>query len=322
MAPVTAFLLNDTSVSGHPGCVTVMSVIRSNLERRGIGIAGSWPVALDWKYGLNALPGYRNASVIVVNGEGTIHHTATRRAARQLAQSARNAKATRNVPVYLINATIVSIEAQDIEALRSFDHIYVRESQSHAFLLGHGFSNVDIVPDLCLTAAFSRPPRTARQVLTDSVIPAVTAQMKQRSLKTGDSFLPMQPLRAVSYLRWALHRSALKTGAAAYYEAIASAGSVITGRFHAVIFCLLAETPFLAIASNTPKIQSTLMDALGDDARMINSGDLERQTPVVPDFSEAELLNMRAYAASARDRAAVMFDRIAGVRAGRGAILE
>lgn len=32
----STFLVNDTSVSGHPGCVTVMSVIKDSLEARGV----------------------------------------------------------------------------------------------------------------------------------------------------------------------------------------------------------------------------------------------------------------------------------------------
>lgn len=310
MAPAAAFLLNDTSVSGHPGCVTVMSVIRANLERRGFGIAGSWPVALDWNYGLYALPGYRKADVIVVNGEGTIHHTATRRAARELARSARNAKSRRPVPVYLVNATLEAVAPEDLADLRHFDRIWVRESASLNILLDAGFDNVGVVPDLCLSADFDAAPNRQGTIFTDSVLHANTAALRQRASETGASFLPMQPLRALSYVKWAVDRAALSAAAADYYRALAGASAVITGRFHAVIFCLLAGTPFLAVASNTAKIEAALRDALGSDSRVVEPRSLPPDA-AVPPYSADELSRLGVYIATARGQAQAMFDAIA-----------
>lgn len=310
MAPASVFLLNDTSVSGHPGCVTVMSVIRKELARCGLAVSGSWPVALDWNYGLYALPSYRKADAILVNGEGTIHHTATRRAARQLAQSARNAKMRRQVPVYLINATVEAVAPDELADLRQFDGIWVRESASRDMLQERGFSNVAVVPDLCLSAGFDAPQSRQGIVYTDSVLPAVTAALRQRAAEAAVRFLPMQPPRALSYLKWAAHRASLSADAAAYYAALAGASSVITGRFHAVIFCLLSETPFLAVASNTSKIEATLRDALGSDSRVVAPERLADYT-AVPAFSADERAKLRAYVTEARERAQAMFDKIA-----------
>ena len=311
MAPATAFLLNDTSVSGHPGCVTVMSAIRANLERRGIRVTGSWPVALDWNYGLYALPGYRHADVIVVNGEGTIHHTATRRAARELARSARNAKSRREVPVYLVNATLEAVAPEDLAELRHFDRIWVRESTSLNTLRDQGFDSAGVVPDLCLSADFDTVPRRHGAVFTDSVLPGVTAALRQGAADTNAKFLAMQPPRALSYVKWAVNHAALSAAAADFYRSLARASAVITGRFHAVIFCLLARTPFLAVASNTSKIEAMLRDALGDDSRVVKPGGLALAA-AVPPYSADELARLGTYIAAARQQTQAMFDVIAG----------
>lgn len=44
---------------------------------------------------------------------------------------------------------------------------------------------------------------------------------------------------------------------------------VVTGRFHAVAFCLATHTPFVAVDSNTPKISSLVRDVFGDERRVI-----------------------------------------------------
>ena len=125
----SAFLISDTSVSGHPGCVTVMQVIRRELAARNVSVAGTWPVALDRKWGLDFLPSLARSSVVVVNGEGTIHHTARHWAGRQLIKIARRLKQRRATRVFLINATLEEVAPEDEIYLRDFDHVFVRESR-------------------------------------------------------------------------------------------------------------------------------------------------------------------------------------------------
>ena len=197
----------------------------------------------------------------------------------------------------------------DLADLRHFDRIWVRESASLRILQDAGFNNAGMVPDLCFSADFNSGTERHGTVLTDSVLPATTAALRQRATETGARFLPMQPLRALSYVKWAVNHAALSAAAADYYRALAGANTVITGRFHAVIFCLLARTPVLAVASNTSKIEAMLRDALGSDSRMVEPGSLP---PDVPPYSADELARLSAYIATARAQAQAMFDAIAG----------
>jgi len=60
---------------------------------------------------------------------------------------------------------------------------------------------------------------------------------------------------------------------ARFLEALESADLVVTGRFHAVCFCLLTGTPFLATATNSHKIYGMLRDA-GLEHRLVELEDL------------------------------------------------
>ncbi len=305
----TAFLLNDTSISGHPGCVTVMSVIRENLEKRGISIAGAWPVGLDKTLGFTLHAKAAAASAVIVNGEGTIHNTATRPGARRLLQSARHLRQLTPAPMFLINATIENLRAQDFGDLAMFSRIFVRDSRSRNYLRSHGLE-AEVVPDLCLSARFGAAPRTDRVIMTDSVLPAASALLRKCSAAAGATFLPMRRPVVRSVVQWALDPASHKSSANRYFNAISSAKSVVTGRFHAAVFSLLAETPFLAVGSNTPKIQSFLFDALGDEKRMVTADFLRQGAITVPDLTAMELQRIRSYVASAHERAQDMFDVI------------
>ena len=99
--------------------------------------------------------------------------------------------------------------------------------------------------------------------------------------------------------------------AARYRALVAAAESLVTGRFHAAVFALLAGTPFVAVASNTAKIQSLLMDATGDASRVISPAMLQQDQLAVRPFSAGELGLIRDYRTMAIRSARAMFDHIA-----------
>ena len=307
-----AFLLNDTSVSGHPGCVTVMQVIRRELAARNVRVAGTWPVALDRKWGLDLLPSLARSSVVVVNGEGTIHHTDQRWAARQLIESARYLKQRRATKVFLINATLEAVAPEDEGYLHDFDQVFVRENRSLKYLQSLGIADATMVPDLSLLSHHERPTtRSEQTVVTDSVLPQISAKLAAYAERASLSFQPMQPWRPVSYLRWAVGSRRPEVDARAYYRLLAGARGVVTGRFHAALFCLHARTPFLAVASNTSKIQQALLDATGRTDRIVKAEALDSSQLDIPSFSAEEMSAIDAYISVSKTGAGLMFDRIA-----------
>jgi polysaccharide pyruvyl transferase WcaK-like protein len=307
----SVFLLNDTSVTGHFGCIQVVETIRRNLAMRGIALSGRWPVAVDWRFAAFHA-GLRNASAFIVNGEGTIHHTRERPKGGLLLQFARTVKRRSDKPVFLINASFEALEPRDFDHMASFDRIFVRDRRSQAYLAENGIAS-SWVPDLCLAAETQVYPRRERIVCTDSVVRPLNPLLERHSTMLQATFAPMRPGRRRSYWRYAFpDRAELATSFWPYYETIASARSVIAARFHAMIFCLLAGTPFVAVSSNTTKIESVLEDVFGSSSRMIPVAELANMSRLsIPAFNRREEEQRLHYLMAARTGIAHMFDDIA-----------
>ena len=306
----SVFLVNDTSVSGHPGCVTVMSVIRNSLEARGLSIAGRWPMGVEPQLGLEISPALRQAHVVVVNGEGTLHNTASRPGARRLLHAIKRIRGVTSAPIFLINSTIENLRTRDFSVLKLCDGLFLRDTRSCRYAEASGLHSV-LTPDLCFSARFASIARGEERIVTDSTINEVSKVLRHHATAFEGSFLPMQRSRLKSMMRWGVTPRAEERAAGRYFNSIASADSVVTGRFHAAVFALMSETPFLAVESNTAKIQSLLLDALGAHERLVDAKVLQAQALRVPLLSDAELRAIRSYRRSAIASAHKMFDHIA-----------
>ena len=99
-------VFNDTRTAGHYGCEIVMQQLVSGLRARRVEPVWFHPVRSDWRERPDAIPRKPEIDAIVVNGEGSIHHSATRPRAVYLSQLAAFAQDTLGVPAYLVNAGI------------------------------------------------------------------------------------------------------------------------------------------------------------------------------------------------------------------------
>lgn len=306
----SVFLVNDTSVSGHPGCVTVMSVIRDSLEMRGLSIAGRWPLGMEPQMGLTLSPALRSANVVVINGEGTLHNTLSRPGARRLLQTIKQIRIVSRSPIFLVNATIENLRSADFEVLKLCDRIFLRESVSCAYAAAHGLS-AGLTPDLCFNVSPSLRPRDGRTVVTDSTLYEMTLVLRRWGRRAHARYRPMQLSRIRSMLHWAVIPGQHEMAARRYLAGVSGAAAVITGRFHAAVFALLCETPFLVLESNTSKIQSLLGDVLGSHERLIDPDRLNDPNLPVPEFTPEERRRIRAYRACANQSVQSMFDHIA-----------
>lgn len=287
-----------------------MAVIRDNLEMRGLTIGGRWPMGAEPQLGLTVSPALRQAAAVIVNGEGTIHNTALRPGARRLLQSIKQVKAATAAPVFLVNATIENLRPRDFEVLKRCERIFLRDSASCRYAQAHGLK-AELTPDLCFSAPYRPAPRAAPLLVTDSTLPDATATLRRWSRGADARYLPMQLSRVRSMLHWAVSPRLHERAAARYFAAVSGAAALLTGRFHAAVFALIGETPFLALGSNTSKIQSLLEDVLGEQSRFISASHLQQGDLNVPDFSDEERSRIRRYRAAAAARAQIMFDHIA-----------
>lgn len=304
------FLINDTGVSGHPGCVTVMAVIRDNLEMRGLAITGRWPMGAEPQLGLSVSPALRQAEAIIVNGEGTLHNTPARPGARRLVHAIRRARAASAAPLFLINATLENLRPKDFDVLRQCDGVYLRDRKSCDYAVQHGVGAI-FTPDLCFSAGHALRPRQESLLVTDSTMPRTTVLLRRFAASIAADYRPMQLSRLRSMMHWAVTPHRHERQASACFGAISAASGLFTGRFHAAVFALMAATPFLAVGSNTAKIHALLDDVLGDQARLITLDRLAGAAPDIPPFSPQEKVRIKAYRAAALRSGQAMFDHIA-----------
>lgn len=277
-----AVLLNDTTVDRHHGCTTVTESIRNLAAAAGIEIVAAAAAHADWRENPAVLAAIDESELVIVNGEGTIHHD--RPAGGQLLAAGRHAL-SRGKAAALINATWDGNGAEFCDMARSFNVISVRESASQTSLAQAGIPS-RVVPDL---AMLHQPPSGGTRsgvAYTDSVIgsDAIEIYRRMRSMQA----LPVSMLfgrrsprdLAVSVRRFMQGKSLLDVAALAnavrgagidwasqvatrdeFSRFVASRSCVVTGRFHMLIFCLSSRTPFLAVESNTHKIGATLKDS-------------------------------------------------------------
>ncbi|AKO52999.1 hypothetical protein ABA45_11795 [Marinobacter psychrophilus] len=137
-------VINDTSVTMHYGCERVMKNLRKLLTSIGMDVSFLWPVGE--KLTDNDLP--TSLDLIIVNGEGTLHHDADRERVGWLLEVPMLAK-KRNCPAVLINATIYKNSDSFYENIKCFDSIWCRDTYSQDLLRSKGV-NSKYCPDLTM----------------------------------------------------------------------------------------------------------------------------------------------------------------------------
>lgn len=313
-------LLNDTSSDGHYGCLGVMHVIDEMLESAGTDIAYRQYLRNDWRRSLRGQIGLRYADLVIVNGEGSIHHGSKR--ARRLAAVGRFCR-RHGIRSALINASVFEVDDTVLSDLTGFDAIFVRETETAGFLRQHGL-DARLATDLtfCLPMRATGSPQLRRgQIFFDSVVPTTTIQLAELAQKLGQPLYVMKKdalsgsIRMVSEARLsevARHEGRIATllesgppcaSVTEFRAMVAAAEGVTTGRFHAMCYAILERTPFVAFGSNTRKIESLVAD-IGLDRNRVLTDPSEWQEPWP--FSEMELEAIDVFLWRARSR----FDRM------------
>ena len=234
-----------------------------------------------------------SCDLVVVNGEGTLHGTG--RAVRNLLFLMYAAKRYFGRPLHIINHSCFPENAGKITHMPSnalykivydeADSVAVREPISLELLRALGIRATLAFDSLPLfVQAQLRPHEVHRQglVLAGSVawretaLPALARMIghaKSRgepvTVLTGAAAHPAQDdmrfveaLRAVSPAGWSLREA---RSAEEWLDVIQGARLLVSGRFHHTIAALCLRTPFVALASNTPKMEG-MLDMAGQGA--------------------------------------------------------
>ena len=272
-----ALILNDTRNGNHLGCIIVMEQLEALCQQSGIEVSDM--LRLGRHFEAQVAHALNRCDVVIINGEGTMHHDA---AGAMSIVRAGNLVAARNLPLALIN-TVWQHNQQANTLLAQCRWISARESFSQAAIAQTG-SHSELVPDLTLTAdpapLFQDPPTATANgiVVLDDVRLPIALALARYARARGLPFFPMGARPSLrSRQGWSkMVRLGLASGWARQFHrgqagAIASASVVVTGRFHGICLAILAGRPFVAFASNTHKIEGLLRDAnLGLGGRLFN----------------------------------------------------
>lgn len=342
MKPSTYFLVNDTRYDNHHGGLTVVRNLHLGLARRGWTCTGSLPVSAT----AGQLRRHRRelaaAQLIVVNGEGSLHHDG-RNAGRLYDVCAALLEEAR--PIALINAVWQDNDpARWKPLLERLAAISVRDRRSQDQLRAMGVA-AECAPDLTFYdyPRFTAPPR-ARYGCTDSVLKSWTEKVLRLCAQDREiEFLTLfaKELRyrrgfrdwdkAVKYRLyprlWTAfglpvpprYRSLPFADAetAAFLGRLASCRAVCVARYHALCFALQQNVPFVAVASNSHKSEALLEEVgLPLDRYLIGPDEFdrlkERLEQAVRDYPAVQT-TVAEFNRRAKERLEQLFDRLAGL---------
>ncbi|WP_209425636.1 polysaccharide pyruvyl transferase family protein [Pararhodobacter sp. SW119] len=329
-------LMNHTNLQGyHFGCARVMRIIEEGLLSRGGVIAGRIDGRLDWRNDSAALRLLADCDAIVINGEGTLHHG--RKRARWLMEVATH-EVTRDKELSLINALYQENPDSWAPMLARFRHLYARDKRSATEMSRQAERDVEHLGDLSTSAGAIEPAGLRRGIMigdsvrssasmrlaklaqtlarseTVELIPLTTALHEHNPYR---NILSRTLRRHVALLRHAVLQRGLPrprhlNSEAEYLERLRHARLSITGRFHGICFNLVTATPFVAVSSNSWKIEALFEDARLDPRRLIAQESLTPERILNEDwsFSDTERANISAFIERTGKGAARMFDAL------------
>ncbi|TKD14568.1 polysaccharide pyruvyl transferase family protein [Rhodobacter capsulatus] len=317
-------LLNDTARLGggfHLGTLCACHAIRSHLADRGLQDVG-------WA---NDLAGFRALldgcetppELLVLNGEGTLHHGAPR--ARALLETCRIA-GTLGMKVAVINTVWEANDPEMAAILKGVDVVHVRDTRSRAALPPDvpacvtPDASIPIFREITRSAGF--PPPGHAVAVMDNVVPKA-AEALLRFAEAGALPFFAMPGVALGQMRQTVSaRSGPVWPRLLQVTDLMSAEAWVTGRFHGLIGALCAGRPVCATRSNTAKIEGLLADLGLTEACLLGEdwGSKPRPEQVLEVHSCLDRQKDPAFMArrdqqllSACDRIGQMFDQVAAL---------
>ena len=327
-----AVLINDTRVDNHHGCDRVVaSIVRRCLDI-GVKIVQTSPAHTDWRKNSSFLKAFETADLVIVNGEGTIHHD---RPAGQILLEAGGWAKQAGKPAALINCTWQNNGARSIKSLESFSLISVREGFSAAEIAKAGMQSFR-VPDLSIDGIrLEQCPKIAIGI-TDSVVRIDILQLysllkRLPGAETCSIQYPTADIRGLcQFFRGYVGRDDLQhlknllsiivsryrqlgvstRDGEAFLRLLASFRLLISGRFHATCMAIGLGTPFLTLSSNSHKTEGMLTDA-GLLSRLVSFDEMTNERiESAMTWTPQELISINDYLADAAVQRHELFRRL------------
>ena len=216
------------------------------------------------------------ADVIIINGEGSMHHNST--PFRKKMESAQ--KYVDSKPVILTNSVWQANSAKYDDVLRKMSSVEVRDPLSQKDLLSRHAFLAEVRFDLAARESYEHYSSRLGLRMSHSKHGAQT-----------DFF--DKDARAWRYHPLIdLPRLDMGAGWHNVLRMVAETKYVFAGRYHAAVACVMTATPCYAVRSNSHKIEG-LRDSLPhpDQIRLLSFGDLTKIEPqMIEVFDESKLL--------------------------------
>lgn len=226
-----AILLNDTSNENHLGCGLVIQNIKKLCRENKVTLLDTFERKNIHPANPRLLSNIELCDFIIVNGEGSLHHSSE--ATSGLIEFG-------DKPKVLINAVWDKMFLVG-DSLNNFSYISVRENRSCSEIIKSvSKARVHIVPDMIFYATGS--VIIHKIGYGDSVMDFVREKFKKER-----NYFPMQVTASYPDIY-------------AYVNWLKSLDLYVTGRFHGVCLAMMFQVPFLAVPSNSHKIEGLLED--------------------------------------------------------------
>lgn len=316
MADPRVVILNDTDVNGyHFGCAKVMGTIRAQIAERDVSIAGTVKTSVNWRDAHSDM--VETADLLIINGEGTLHHGSKR--GRWLLEAAATVKA-KGGKVALINALWQDNPTDWTDLVQNIDILSCRDSRSaHALTEATAREDIRFIGDLSMCSPVTpRADTRSGIIFGDSVHADITYQLAtlSRDIPSAQIVPVTSSLKFISPHLKGMRRQARSAYAALkqrrylarnpnaqflptkddYIQLVSHAELSVTGRFHAVCLAIATRTPFIAVDSNSWKIAALINDLGLSTTRRMDRNNLTVQAIGADDwsYSPEELANIDA----------------------------
>lgn len=320
------FIINNTASEMHHGCSRVMNNLNKLIRLNGGTVIGTSSVGLDWRKSESIKERMLESDIVIVNGEGSIHHDSP--AGLPLLDVGMFCRPY-GVRTALVNALFQDMTIVSESQLKAFDFISVRDSYSKKQIEQYGVQTT-LLPDLTFYTKFKTKKDSIKDkkywMYTCSVNIEKSVALYKASLKCknntvyepviygrGDWELNVgrkslfkklkemgvkqftskvvQRLNAYKYSkRFKLYS---KTTLHSSYESmIDNIDFMVSGRFHSVCFAINSQVPFVALSSNSHKIEALIHDFGLSKERIVKSIDEVGSFKYLP-YSDQEKENIR-----------------------------
>ena len=281
------FLVNDTSRwENHFGCQLVGASYREWFARTGTELLGS--VGRD--FGEEIYPLLDQADLVVVNGEGSVHH----------GKNEHLLKLAERWPTALLNSVWQENPPKDFH--KHLKLATFRESlslQAWRSEVKEGIPS-QLVPDMVfgssLVAELLRSPIRGQR---RGVLKTDDVRFAAKARKPIKGFWKRQQYRRDNLTR-------CETPPAFMLEKISRSELVLTGRFHAVALAIASGSDFVCWSSNTHKIEGMLQDANLSE-RLVEKSQAEGFAGSAAPMS---IEKAQAYTRQAQDKIASLFESL------------